>query len=190
MSRCAVAASNCARDRLGRRLPDSSLVSLHAATKGRPKSHLRLARQARPALSRRAGQRRRDRHQCGQGARLLDRPIGNDGLRWNDLQQWWGRKRADADATQAKRSLYARLQASLPRNSRRKTCCSMPSSRGFAVRCPTCRRCCGDLAALGPTDGQGARSGCASAVSHGLFCPANRACGGHRGRRQAPLRRR
>lgn len=45
------------------------------------------------------------------------RPIGNDGLRWNDLQQWWSDTEQIADATQAKRSLYARLKASLPRNS-------------------------------------------------------------------------
>lgn len=45
-----------------------------------------------------------------------DRSIGNDGLRRNDLQQWWGEAERMADPTQAKRSLYARLEASLPRN--------------------------------------------------------------------------
>lgn len=48
---------------------------------------------------------------------IYDRPIGNDGLRWNDLQQWWSEAEQIADPTQAKRSLYSRLKASLPRNS-------------------------------------------------------------------------
>lgn len=44
-------------------------------------------------------------------------PIDNDGLRWHDLQEWWGDTQQMADATQAKRTLYRRLKDSLPRNS-------------------------------------------------------------------------
>lgn len=48
---------------------------------------------------------------------VYDRPIGNEGLRWNDLQQWWSETEKIADANMAKRFLYTRLKSSLPHNS-------------------------------------------------------------------------
>ena len=44
-----------------------------------------------------------------------DRPIANDGLRWNDLQQWWSDTEQIADATQAKRSLLHASEGQLAR---------------------------------------------------------------------------
>ena len=48
---------------------------------------------------------------------VYDRPIGADGLRWNDLQLWWAQTNAIADETEAKTSLYQRLLACLPDSS-------------------------------------------------------------------------
>lgn len=97
--------------------PIFSLVLLHAATKGRPKN-LIFASPDKPDLRFRDALDN-DVEIVTNADKVLvyDRPIGNDGLRWNDLQQWWSEAEQLADATQAKRSLYARLKASLPRNS-------------------------------------------------------------------------
>lgn len=48
---------------------------------------------------------------------VYDRPIGLEGLRWRDLQAWWGEQKATSDPDDAKRSLYHRLQESLPTSS-------------------------------------------------------------------------
>ena len=48
---------------------------------------------------------------------IYDRPIGRDGLRWRDLQQWWADTGQFPDEEEAKRSLYQRLARSLPANS-------------------------------------------------------------------------
>jgi very-short-patch-repair endonuclease len=97
--------------------PVFSMVSLHAAAKGRPKN-LIFASPDKPDLRFRDALDN-DIEIVTNADKVLvyDRPIGNDGLRWNDLQQWWSDTEQIADATQAKRSLYTRLKASLPRNS-------------------------------------------------------------------------
>lgn len=97
--------------------PVFTLVSLHVATKGRPKN-LIFASPEKPDLRFRDALDN-DVEIVTNADKVLvyDRPIGNDGLRWNSLQQWWGENEQIADATQAKRSLYARLKASLPHNS-------------------------------------------------------------------------
>lgn len=97
--------------------PVFSMVSLHVATKGRPKN-LIFASPDKPDLRFRDALDN-DIEIVSNADKVLvyDRPIGNDGLRWNDLQQWWSETEHIADATQAKRSLYTRFKASLPGNS-------------------------------------------------------------------------
>ncbi|MCE1184333.1 MAG: hypothetical protein LWW92_01830 [Rhodocyclales bacterium] len=97
--------------------PVFSIVSLHLAAKGRPKN-LIFASPDKPDLRFRDALDN-DIEIVSNADKVLvyDRPIGNDGLRWNDLQQWWSDTEQIADATQAKRSLYSRLKASLPSNS-------------------------------------------------------------------------
>ncbi|MCK6405052.1 MAG: hypothetical protein L6Q60_03435 [Rhodocyclaceae bacterium] len=97
--------------------PTFSVVSLHAATKGRPKN-LIFASPDKPDLRFRDALDN-DVEIVTNADKVLvyDRPIGNEGLRWNDLQQWWSETEQIADANTAKRSLFARLKASLPHNS-------------------------------------------------------------------------
>jgi hypothetical protein len=45
---------------------------------------------------------------------VYERPIGPEGLRWSDLQDWWQQARGIDDETEAKRTLYARPLAGLP----------------------------------------------------------------------------
>ncbi|GAA3013010.1 hypothetical protein [Actinokineospora diospyrosa] len=46
-----------------------------------------------------------------------DLPVGSDGLRWRDLQDWWRETRGHDTDEEAKRTLYTRLLASLPEDS-------------------------------------------------------------------------
>lgn len=97
--------------------PVFCVVSLRAAIKGRPKN-LIFASPAKPDLRFRDALDNDIEIVTNEDKVLVyDRPIGNDGLRWNDLQKWWGDTQQIDDATQAKRTLYARLKSSLPRNS-------------------------------------------------------------------------
>jgi very-short-patch-repair endonuclease len=48
---------------------------------------------------------------------VYDRPIGPEGLRWRDLQEWWADARGMLDHNEAKKSLYRRLRDSLPKKS-------------------------------------------------------------------------
>lgn len=116
--------------------PVFSLVSLHAATKGRPKN-LIFASSVKPDL--------RFRDALDNDIEIVtnvdkvlvyDRAIGNDGLRWKDLQQWWSDVEQIADATQAKRSLYTRLKESLPSNSPPQTLLFDAFFKGFGRAVP------------------------------------------------------
>ncbi|MFD4592778.1 AbiJ-related protein [Streptomyces rubiginosohelvolus] len=50
-------------------------------------------------------------------ALIYDRTVTDDGIRWRDLQSWYQDREHITDADEAKKSLYARLCASLPENS-------------------------------------------------------------------------
>lgn len=47
-----------------------------------------------------------------------DRSVGADGLCWRDLQEWWQEKTGTTDEEEAKKSLYSRLLASMPDDSK------------------------------------------------------------------------
>ncbi|RYE41698.1 MAG: hypothetical protein EOP24_35730 [Hyphomicrobiales bacterium] len=97
--------------------PVFSMVSLHAASKGRPKN-LIFASSEKPDLRfRDALDNEVEIVTNADKVLVYDRSIGNDGLSWNDLQQWWSDAEQIVDAKEAKRSLYTRLKASLPSNS-------------------------------------------------------------------------
>ena len=116
--------------------PVFSLVSLHAATKGRPKN-LIFASPDKPDLRFR-DTLNNDVEIVTNADKVLvyDRPIGNDGLCWNELQQWWAEAEKISDATQAKQSLYKRLKASLPRNSPPQTLLFEAFFKGFGSAMP------------------------------------------------------
>ncbi|GGT77656.1 hypothetical protein GCM10010207_87500 [Streptomyces atratus] len=53
----------------------------------------------------------------GGDALVYDRSVGDEGIRWRDLQSWWQGEQQIPDDTEAKNTLYARLHSSLPDNS-------------------------------------------------------------------------
>lgn len=116
--------------------PVFSLVSLHALTKGRPKN-LIFASPDKPDLRFRDALDN-DVEIVSNADKVLvyDRPIGNDGLCWNDLQQWWAETEQITDAEQAKRSLYTRLKASLPSDSPPQTLLFVAFFEGFGGAVP------------------------------------------------------
>ena len=116
--------------------PVFSMVSLHATTKGRPKN-LIFASPEKPDLRFRDALDN-DVEIVTNADKVLvyDRPIGNDGLRWTDLQQWWAETEQIADAEQAKCSLYARLKASLPHDSPPQTLLFVAFFEGFRSAVP------------------------------------------------------
>lgn len=116
--------------------PVFSLVSLHALTKGRPKN-LIFASPDKPDLRFRDALDN-DVEIVSNADKVLvyDRPIGNDGLCWNDLQQWWAETEQITDAEQAKRSLYARLKGSLPCDSPPQTLLFVAFFEGFGSAVP------------------------------------------------------
>ncbi|SCX44842.1 hypothetical protein [Nitrosospira sp. Nsp1] len=116
--------------------PIFSVVSLHTTTKGRPKN-LIFASPDKPDLRFRDALDN-DVEIVTNADKVLvyDRPIGNDGLRWNDLQQWWSEAEQIGDANMAKRSLYARLKASLPRSSPPQTLLFEAFFEGFRSAVP------------------------------------------------------
>lgn len=116
--------------------PVFSMVSLYGATKGRPKN-LIFASPDKPDLRFRDALDN-DVEIVTNADKVLvyDRPIGNDGLRWNDLQQWWAETAQIADATQAKNLLYRRLKTSLPRESPPQTLLFEAFFKGFGSAVP------------------------------------------------------
>ena len=97
--------------------PQFALVQIHGSAQGKPKN-LVFASEVKPDLRFRDAINN-DIEVVTNADKVLiyDRPIGDDGVRWADLQAWWADANAIADAGEQKRSLYQRLLASLPRNS-------------------------------------------------------------------------
>lgn len=97
--------------------PVFSLVSTTTGPAGRPKN-LIFASPLKPDLRFRDAVNN-DIEIVTNADRVLvyDRPIGRDGLRWNDLQDWWAEWKGIVTPVEAKRSLFARLRESLPPNS-------------------------------------------------------------------------
>lgn len=48
---------------------------------------------------------------------VYDRPVGAEGLRWRELQQWWTETSKQNDQQLAKKTLYRRLLSCLPKSS-------------------------------------------------------------------------
>lgn len=48
---------------------------------------------------------------------VYDRPIGNEGLKWRDLQAWWSEQQGIDNDSEAKAGLYKRLKGILPKES-------------------------------------------------------------------------
>ena len=116
--------------------PTFSVVSLQTATKGSPKN-LIFASAVKPDLRFRDALDN-DIEIVTNADKVLvyDRPIGLDGLHWNDLQRWWSETEQIDDALVAKRSLYARLKSSLPRNSPPQTLLFEAFFEGFGSSIP------------------------------------------------------
>lgn len=74
---------------------------------------------------------------------VYDRPIGMDGLRWRELQEWWSAEQRIADPVESKQTLYRRLLDSLPQSSPPQALLFDSFYRGFSTAVP-------DLPALLP----------------------------------------
>ncbi|MGS1021633.1 MULTISPECIES: hypothetical protein [Burkholderia] len=97
--------------------PEYSLVSLYSASGSRPKNII-FASSSKPDLRFRDAINN-DVEIVTNADKVLiyDRPIGNDGVRWQDLQAWWSESQGIENDDRAKASLYKRLKSCLPENS-------------------------------------------------------------------------
>lgn len=116
--------------------PVFTLASLHVATRGGPKN-LIFASAQKPDL-RFSDALDNDVEIVTNADKVLvyDRPIGSDGLRWRDLQQWWAEKQKISDASQAKISLFNRLKECLPASSPPQALLFDAFYRGFGSAVP------------------------------------------------------
>lgn len=123
--------------------PVFSLVSTHTGHAGKPKN-LIFASSVKPDIRFRDAVNN-DIEIATHGDKVLvyDRPIGNDGLLWRDLQTWWSETNKITDSTEAKKTLYLRLRDSLPTNSPPQRCLFERYFRTFGNAVP-------DLPALLP----------------------------------------
>jgi hypothetical protein len=74
---------------------------------------------------------------------VYDRPIGEEGIRWRDLQAWWADREGTENDDKAKRCLYRRLKESLPPTSPPQAALFDAFHHGFGAAVP-------DLPALLP----------------------------------------
>ena len=120
-----------------------TVMSTHQASTGRPKN-LIFASSVKPDLRFRDAVNN-DIEIVTNADRVLvyDRPIGVEGIRWCDLQSWWSEAKGIPDDDNAKKTLYCRLRASLPKNSPPQILLFNAFYRGFGSAVP-------DLPALLP----------------------------------------
>lgn len=97
--------------------PVFTVASLHTGVRGRPKNLIFASPQKPDLRFRDALDNDIEIVTNADQVLVYDRPIGMDGLRWNDLQLWWGETQGIEDEKDAKSSLYYRLRGSLPDNS-------------------------------------------------------------------------
>ena len=96
--------------------PVFELLSLHAS-RGRPKN-LIFASQVKPdIIVRDTLDNDIEILSHADAVLVYDRPIGSEGLRWRELQQWWAETNAIPTAKTAKATLYRRLLECLPESS-------------------------------------------------------------------------
>jgi len=96
--------------------PAFSLVTIHAA-RSRPKN-LIFASSRKPDIRfRDAVNNDIEIASNASDCLVYDKPIGADGLRWKDLQQWWAELTKDSDPQRTKKALYQRLLSCLPKSS-------------------------------------------------------------------------
>jgi hypothetical protein len=116
--------------------PVFTVVSTHQTSTGRPKN-LIFASSTKPDL--------RFRDAVNNDIEIVtnvdqvlvyDRPISVDGLRWRDLQSWWSETKGIPDGDIAKKSLYRRLCASLPKNAPPQRLLFESFFRGFGSAIP------------------------------------------------------
>lgn len=115
--------------------PSFSVVSLHNA-RGRPKN-LIFASEKKPDIRFRDAIDN-DIEIASDADKVLvyDRPIGQEGLRWQDLQDWWSESRGVSDGVEAKKQLYKRLKASMPENSPPQMVLFESFYKGFGAAAP------------------------------------------------------
>ena len=68
---------------------------------------------------------------------VYDRSIPPEGFRWSDLQRWWSETKKIPNDDNAKKTLYARLRESLPKNSPPQALFFDAFYRGFGTAVPT-----------------------------------------------------
>lgn len=116
--------------------PVYRLVPLHDGVAGRPKN-LIFASPVKPDLRFRDAINN-DIEIVTHAERVLvyDRPIPADGLRWQDLQDWWQAREGIDDPEIAKRTLYERLLSCLPENSPPQRALFKSYHRAFGTQIP------------------------------------------------------
>ena len=116
--------------------PLFELVSLHAGARGAPKN-LIFASEDKPDIRfRDAIDNTIEIVTNADKVLAYDRPIGSEGLRWSELQDWWAAEQSIADPVEAKETLYRRLKSCLPTNSPPQRKVFDAFYRGFAKAVP------------------------------------------------------
>jgi hypothetical protein len=116
--------------------PVFAIVTLRTATRGPPKNLIFASAQKPDLRFRDAIDNDVEIVTNADKVLIYDRPIGNDGLKWKDLQVWWGETNQLTDPNEAKRSLYHRLMTCLPDNSPPQKLLFVAYFEAFGTRIP------------------------------------------------------